>query len=276
MIAWCGSRSDGLGWLHERSASIGDIVTQPAIDTSAIDDVCSQHPQRLVVAVDSRVEYPLQTIEHLAHTWPEIPWALAMSSWHDGARRTGVGSTSHLSLPWYRWWDGWSQWLNGSETQLLGHWPRLAAALSTGFQAERSIATLGVIIGNCRETALGWQHSLITPRASSDLVYPNGATQLPLHLSTRQLSAWFAAPTFAPAWFLWDDTSLDTFDLDRSYRAPPECFSELKSRFPDALVIAATSMPRWSDWQVWRAAGADELIVKPSFGLPLAAVLGNS
>lgn len=294
MIAWCGSIHDGLAWLHDRMLSV-DVVSRVTaddaqIDPAILDEVCALHPRRLVLAVDSRLEYPLESIRHLASQWPEIPWALATSSWHDGARRTGVGSTPHLSLPWYRWWDGWFQWLSHGDAQLLGNWPRITTALLYNAKTQPPISTSGVIVSSNYETATGWKECLLATHCGANMAFSSAKAaegsspfevqnktlgRSPVLLSKNQFSNWLAAPTHQPDWFLWDDTSLNTFQVSDGANELNEFFRGLKAQFPSALLVAATGMPRWSQWQQWMFAGVDELIVKPSAGLPLIAALGN-
>lgn len=254
MIAWCGTRSDGLGWLCDRSGWIDELDFVESLSVEAVNAICSQYPRRLILSVENRCSYPLTEIQHLQQAWPEIPFALAFGSWFDGSRRTGIGSTSQLSLPWYRWWDGWCQWLTGSNTELLNPWPQAMdiRLRRSGVDAARST---GIILSNCQQTAAGWQAAVAGDPSSTAI----------LKLSEfRPLLA--QATLIAPDWILWDDSCLDTFAGTDCLTEVCDLFTMIRARFPGVVILAATCMPRWSDWQQWMGAGANELIAKPSQG----------
>ncbi|MDX1925613.1 MAG: hypothetical protein SFV81_03790 [Pirellulaceae bacterium] len=265
MIAWCGTRADGLGWLSQRCEAVDSLEVADGICTEAIDAICNLHPRRLILSIENRLDYPLAEIGHLQCNWPEIPWALAVGSWFDGARRTGMGATSHLSLPWYRWWDGWRPWLSGSNAELLNPWPK--AALS-GCAANMSLTgamefsqAAGLIVCNCSLTAEGWQAGLnCDPARVKRLTL--GEFQGMLSQASSQVSSKASSET--ADWILWDDSCLDTFAGARCTSDIGALFAQIRERFPAAKIVAATCMPRWSDWQQWEAAGADELIAKPT------------
>jgi len=263
MIAWCGSRGDGLGWLSDRCSSIDVLEIAESKCIEGIDSICNQNPRRLILAVENRLSYPLAEIQHLQRAWPEVPWALAVGSWFDGSRRTGIGATSHLSLPWYRWWDGWRQWLSGSNSELLNLWPRVVHSRSLDTHGSGSLSkSLGVILCDCRQTAAAWQAGLECDPAITQL----------LTLSEFQ---WLVgqASAAAPNWILWDDSCLDTFIGADCLVEVGALFTKIRMKFPAAIILAATSMPRWFDWQQWKSAGADELIAKPSQGFLLREIL---
>ena len=263
MIAWCGSRADGLGWLSDRCGSIDELQAVETLTFESVDEICCQHPRRLMLSVENRLNYPAAEIQHLQRNWPEVPWGLAVGSWFDGSRRTGIGSTSFLSLPWYRWWDGWHPWLSGSNAKLLNPWPQLAFSRSSDRLNSGQLTTsTGVIVCNCRQTAEGWQAGLECDPDHTQLL-----TLGEFRFRFNQ------AASIAPDWIFWDDSCLDTF-------AGPDCLSEacelfagIRKRFSSSIILAATSMPRWSDWQQWMSAGANELIAKPSHGILLSEVL---
>jgi hypothetical protein len=272
MIAWCGSSHDGLSWLRSRFENADEVQVRGEVNCAAIDELCSHHPRRLTLAIDARVDYPLREIQHLTHAWPEIPWGVAVSSWHDGARRTGIGSTSHLTLPWYRWWDGWYQWLTTSDANLLGPWPRISSALTQNCCNRPPVSLHGLILCNCHRTSIGWCQSLPREIAAKD-DETSSKLQVPMQLTTRQLPDWLAAPTFIPRWILWDDSCLDSFQIVKHVDGPCNLFATLKKHFPNSMLILATDLPCWAGWQQWMNAGADELIAKPSPGMPLFAAI---
>ena len=262
MIAWCGSRADGLGWLSSRCGALDALEVFETLSIEALDIICSQHPRRLILAVDNRLSYPMAEIGYLQRSWPEVPWALALGSWFDGSRRTGMGATSHLSLPWYRWWDGWRPWLGASNADLLDPWPQLVNTRSRSIPTSGvSIRSSGVILSHCRQTAEGWQAGLEFPQANSQI------------LTLREFRSFVQAASIEPGWILWDDSCLNTFSGVECLSDVWGLFRAIRARFPGSVILAATSMPRWSDWQQWKAAGANELLAKPSQGILLEEIL---
>lgn len=266
MIAWCGSRADGLAWLCDRCSTIYESNVLESLSIDSLDTICSRHPHRLILSVENRLNYPVAEIQHLQRSWPEIPWALALGSWFDGSRRTGIGSTIHLSLPWYRWWDGWRPWLSGSSPVLLNPWPQLALTRSPVVaKSGLSATSRGVILSNCRPTGEAWQAGLECDPEQTHL----------LTLSEFRLLLAKADPV-APDWLLWDDTCLDTFAGAGTLTEICGLFEAIRRQFPGVVIFAATSMPRWSDWQRWLSAGANELLAKPTQGVLLRELFPNS
>jgi hypothetical protein len=263
MIAWCGSRSDGLGWLSDRCGSADEIEFSETLSIEAINAICSKHPRRLVLSVENRLSYPWAEIRHVQRAWPEIPFALAVGTWFDGSRRTGIGSMSHLTLPWYRWWDGWQAWVNGLQAELLNPWPQMMRGRSrVVVEMGQPKKSSGVILSNCRKTADGWREGLECDQNST-----NFATL------SKFRSSWDQAAMIAPNWVLWDDSCLDTFTGGDRLSEVCELFTAIRVRFPATVILVATCMPRWSDWRQWTAAGANELIAKPSHGIVLHEVV---
>ena len=233
-----------------------------ALSIEALEVICSQHPQRLILAVENRLSYPTAEIQYLQRSWPEIPWALAVGSWFDGSRRTGIGATSYLSLPWYRWWDGWRPWLGESNAELLNPWPQLVRTrLNDSLDAAKSPASFGLILCNCRQTAAAWQ---------AGLEYQPDNTRM---FTLSEFRSFVQAASIEPDWILWDDSCLNTFFGVACLSDVCGLFVEIRARFPTSVILAATSMPRWSDWQQWMAAGANELIAKPCQGVLLAEIV---
>ena len=266
MIAWCGSSSDGLAWLRERCHSLDHMLTDETLSIASLDALCDQHPQRLIVAIENRLSYPEAEIHHLQRTWPEVPFALALASWFDGSRRTGIGTVSHLSLPWYRWWDGWKPWLSGSQAELLNPWPRVLPPAPR--QQTTSSSSTGLIISNCVQTGEAWKVALAG--TSADQIRVATVQVLTLAEFQSQLASPLSTP---PDWILWDDSSLDTSIGSTCLSDVCELFSSIRNRYPQVFLIVATSMPRWTDWQEWNASGVNELLAKPSQGLQIAEML---
>jgi hypothetical protein len=261
MIAWCGSRADGLGWLGDRCSSIDDVEISESICLKSIDLLCTRNPRRLILAVENRLAYPLAEIQHLQRNWPEIPLALAVGTWFDGSRRTGIGVTCHLSLPWYRWWDGWQPWLSVGNAELLNSWPK-AAIRRAAHRAGGSSGVAGIVLSNCQQTAEGWRIGLGCAPESSRW----------LRLAEFQ-TRFSQADLPAPDWILWDDSCLDTLGGADSISDVGRLFADIREGFPGALILAATCMPRWCDWRQWELAGADQLLAKPTSGVLLWEII---
>ncbi len=264
IVAWCGPRSDGLGWLSDRCVAVGTLKVAETLSTDALDELCTQNPRRLILSVENRLWYPLDEVQYLQRAWPEIPLAVALGSWFDGSRRTGIGSTAQLCLPWYRWWDGWHPWLSGSNSGLLDAWPHAK------FQHPGSCSTspsFGHVVCNCLQTAAGWIASFKTQSADAT-VFTLGDYQAMLNETWSTDSAY-------PDWILWDDSCLNTAGTEGNAAQVGDLLSAARNKFPNAMVIAATCMPRWHDWQRWQDWGADELLGKPSQGFSLQQLLSS-
>ena len=275
MIAWCGSRADGLGWLCDRCRSYDNVEIAESICIESIDGICVFKPRRLILSVENRLDYPLAEIQHLQRNWPEIPWALAVGSWFDGSRRTGIGATSHLSLPWYRWWDGWRQWLSGSHAAMLNPWPKIMLSPAIASNIAFTEAA-GLVLCNCRQTAEGWRAGLEGDPGASQTQWVRIESRTRWQTSSDYRALLSQASMTDPDWILWDDSYLDTFAGTDCSASVCSLFAELRERFPTALIVAATCMPRWSDWQQWMMAGANEIIAKPTQGILLREVLQES
>lgn len=269
MIAWCGSRSEGLGWLSERCGSIEELESSESLSVEIVDALCRQHPRRFILSVENRLHYPVAEIQQLQRVWPEIPFALAVGSWWDGSRRTGIGATNHMTMPWYRWWDAWRGWLKESQAELLGPWPKV---VSSRAQKVAPSTASGIILCNCRQTAAGWLVGLQCDPGRTQLLTLGEfkALNQPDQIASAGL----------PDWLLWDDSCLDTFAGADSLFAGADSlndvcdlFRQIRTQYSGVRIIAATCMPRWSDWKDWMAAGASELIAKPGQGISLNEIL---
>ena len=264
LVAWCGPRSDGLGWLSDRCAAVAPLKITESLSIEALDEQCHQHPRRLILSVENRLWYPLEEVQYLQRAWPEVPIAVALGPWFDGSRRTGIGSTPQLALPWYRWWDGWYPWLSGSRSGLLDAWPQMRLQVVENF-AQTS--TSGHILCNCRQTAAGWM-SLLRPQCERVSAFTLDDYQEIVASGSSAL-----APH--PHWLLWDDSCLNTAGAERNVAVSSSLLSAVRGRFPEAVIIAATCMPRWNDWRQWQDWGADELLSKPSSGFSLQQLLSS-
>lgn len=217
-VLWIDSREhnseSGLAWLRQRMQEFQFAQRQVGL----LDHACpsgSGRPsprdyqrlieridcgvERIVVACANRLDYPVELIDFLQQTCPEIPLVVASDSWWDGRRRTGLATPGHLSLAWYRWWDGWVDWLQGCSPTLFevapAPWPILSSqpsAIATGSR--------GLIVGNCRQTTDAWA------------LVANAAGHSTECISWQQFQQQFPAQWTQPLphWVLWDDTCLDT------------------------------------------------------------------
>lgn len=207
----------GLAWLRQRmqdfqSAQRGvtliDQAWSPGSGQASLGDRQRLRErvdcgvERIVVACVNRLDYPVELIDFLQHTCPEVPLALASDSWWDGRRRTGLPTPGQLSLPWYRWWDGWVDWLEGRSPTLFeaapAEWPVLdgqVPAVATGMH--------GLIVGNCQQTTAAWALVASTAGHTTECI------------SWHRFQAYFSTQWTQPLphWVLWDDTSLDTIPV---------------------------------------------------------------
>ena len=292
---WLGEASGGLEWLQWRmtapspapptgAKSRVSLERLPKIDPAAVAGCWAGGGiDRLIVGCAHRAAYPLETLRHLQAEYPDIPLAVACDSWWDGARRTGLVELPQLALPWYRWWDGWSIWLEGSQPELLGAAPPASFPWVMrcsrpggpgGYEHANPTQQLpplssaapppaGMIIGNCRATISSWQ---MIAQAEGHRVELLSARQFRRQLSSAQAQ---------PAWILWDDSCLDTSSRELATAVDPleDFFEAAGQRYPAALLIAALSLARVEQWLMRPLAAGHEWIVKPDSGLALSRLL---
>ncbi len=269
-VAWYGPGQRELGWLRTRIDAVADIISldnetteelaSPQKRIDALDALCRQHPQRLILTTLSRLHYPLAEIQHAIAYWPEIPIALAMGAWYDGARRTGFGQTSYPQWAWHRWWDAWHPWLTESPHGVFDPWPRisdLARAVDSGNLPTDWKG--GCILCDCNQTATAWKS--INPAVevcSSSQMCERSATTAELR------------------WLLLDDSCLMGDGAEPVWNKAARLLESARHLNPNCLLIAATSMPRIDDWERLRHFGVTEFISKPFVGRPLARILSRS
>jgi hypothetical protein len=179
-VLWWGATEAEYAWLKERVAAYRSSLTTP-VKLRTIDEPIEQISQyieagnvdRLIVACRNRWDYPQVQLQQLASGFPDVPIALAVGDWWLGWRRTGIGHLQmlpHLSLPWYRWWDGWVYWLEGSLPTMFGPFPLERATI--GIRSSDSLIKSGqqpnhqspvdwLVWDDSRlATWLGWEKSL--------------------------------------------------------------------------------------------------------------------
>ncbi len=289
---WLGPTSGGLGWLRRRLdhsasdfpqlnlrqfASIDMQTLRGVVDEGGVD--------RIVLACSTRLEYPCRELAFLQRDCPEIPFAVACESWWDGGRRTGLGVPQHLSLPWYRWWDGWSVWLSGLAPELFGPcqsspspWVRaswFSERLKSG-NASRELSEVGcgMVVGNCRQTCDAWR--LVVEKWGRTSQSNTDRSDLVEICSWLKYQNRSQANDFRPKvrWVLWDDSCLDTSAADHQAESMMEYFFQQASEiFPATLLIAAISLPRADQWLATSLADHQEFLVKPDSGQALVRLL---
>ncbi len=285
-VAWLGPDAHGLGWLLQRVAShravdrhVSISLMQKNITLECLQSLVGQGVDRIILSCRDRISYPVEAIDWLSCHSPDTPFALAVDSWWQGARRTGLGATGHVMLPWHRWWDGWADWLDGHLAEMFGPCVEPATYHGRGCPVgPLSRPVCGLIIANCQNTARAWQQCAESlgaeARVVSLRVFLSEAASWRGHVgpaSANQLSA-SQEPVFCD-WLLWDDSCLDTaIDCDEA-RASENFFSTAARLFPDALLCAAYSIPRWHSWKHACQAGAQELLTKPNTGRALERIL---
>lgn len=292
-VMWLGPSDGGLGWLRRRLdkpsnrlppievrqiTSLDMALLQKIIEDGAVD--------RIVWACRTRVDYSHEEIALLLRNYPELPLAVACENWWDGARRTGLGIPPHLSLPWYRWWDGWSVWLEGNAPELFGpvqnspapwvrsSWFTQPTLLRDGSSHELD-SRRGIVVGNCRQTCNAWRRLTVQGLGLSE----------PDHLSRAaevEVSSWdsylarLQSNDFPRkiAWVLWDDSCLDTSAVCQAAESTIEEFFEKTTQvLKGSLLIAALSMPRALKWLARSGNDQCEFIVKPDSGQALMRLL---
>ncbi len=258
-VTWVGESNDGLACLQSAFQRWAQVELRVL---ASIDELLSAPdgglPDRVVLACSSRLRFPMDDIVALASHIPEVPLAVATGNWFDGSRRTGAYSESVLTLPWYRWWDGWRDWTLGGEVGLYGPSinPSANLVVTKAFQESTGYQQRGLVIGNCFETTQGW--SLV-------------AHSLGAHAATSSIGNVQSSGAKRPEWVMWDDTC-----VDRSGNLETQLGEDLQlvgSRWPSAAKIVALTLPRPVAWRAALNAGAVAVIAKPSSGHSLRSVL---
>jgi hypothetical protein len=170
-VMWLGPSDGGLGWLRRRLDKPNqglppiEVHQITAVDMELLRKIAEGGGvDRIVWACRTRVDYPCEEISFLLRDYPELPLAVAGESWWDGVRRTGLGVLPHLALPWYRWWDGWSVWLEGNAPELFGPcqhspapWVRSSSAMGVPVFAIQAVELLSEIVGRPVLRGGDWQ-----------------------------------------------------------------------------------------------------------------------
>lgn len=252
----------------------------------ACDSPVTAWADRVIIACETRLDYPWRVIEELERLDAGVPWGVVTSCWHAGSRRTGIGPAAHWQLPWYRWWDGWYGWLFPELARPTALCPTqfepVTMPIDLATPASRPLAGPGapfpdepilevmpgparqiLIVAACAETSQAWQ--LMVARVGWDSLVQH--PQQTAEAMAEQRAA-------APNCILWDDSSQDRLPgggppLQQACRQ----IEWLKRSYPRVPIVAAVSLAHLSAWMQLQRAGASDFIVKPSFGLPLADFL---
>lgn len=250
---------------------------------------------RIIIACETRLDYPWRVVELLERLDSPVPWGVATGSWHAGSRRTGVGTVTHWQLPWYRWWDGWYGWLfpelsrPGSRCVSPYEPVTLPIDLATPAAAEAVRLEGGssyrniLIVAACPETRQAWQlaaarvgwNSQAESPSEMDSEAKRSVRATRNAATTRNATARATLQTAAPPdCILWDDSCQDRLPgsrpvLDQACRQ----VDGLRRRHPGVPIVVGLALGHLPSWSELKRAGASDFIIKPSFGLPLADYL---
>lgn len=264
-VAWLGERSNELGWLFDRvshfrtldSCSVNARVWELGI--AALEEACRGGTERVIFACANRVSYPHAEILWLQRNYPEIPAALAMGSYWEGARRTGVGAMPHVAMPWHRWLDGWMDWLDAS----VPAWFEPCTS-PMNYDATRELQaepTEGVVIANCRATATGWKFAAEQVEATVRTLSARQAVEIP--------------PATDVDWVLWDDSCQSTAGGLEDDRQALDLLGKLGTSYPRARIFCALTIPRFRDCLMLDALGVEQLLTKPNTGRALQRAIAE-
>lgn len=264
-ICWLGPIDEELGWLYQKILDFLQAKSaQTCIHLIHGDDSWGQLRQlahhgvnRVVIACEHRWDYSWEHCRRFTAEFPEIPMALAMSDWWLGARRTGIGhpvQQNHVCLPWFRWWDGWIQWLKGEAESMFGPLPSSIPCGGPNQQIDSTSKTI-LLIAKGQEAICSWQmafkgHRFLDKSNKADSV-------------DRPFS--WGRDACNPDWILWDDSQLNTcHGSEANLHSATEQLKRLQAEFPGSRLIVAWTAPRWSVIEPFNRAGIHfELLAKP-------------
>ncbi len=254
-------------WLKRQLSTVGHEV----VEISWEDLSASASLDRIVAFCESRIEMP-EMQENLANYF--VPSAIATSSWHLGAGRTGLRATTIPTIPWYRFWDAWLNWLELDLDQIYPVPPQHLHSVTPSEWA--SIPQLnGLIVAGATEQLETWTE------VASEL----GQQTVALLWSELKGAGSELEPE-ALDWILWDDSCTDTCAQFASSSEPaPRNIAQVAQQFellrkltkitPQALLFAATIHPHCQTWKQLHALGALAIMAKPESGVGLGRVLSH-
>lgn len=265
-IIWLGPRDGALGWLRQRiadysSPSIHSVVLQDGLaDRHSLRESCESGFDRLIYACVNRIEYPHEDLQWLSQAYPELPVALAVDSYWDGWRRTGLAVVPCAVLPWHRWWDGWVDWFEASNAEWFG--PNIAPVKFDCGGALKCIPTTGAVVAGCQEIAQAWK--LAARVVGAETNFRNVEQVARLGTQSRL------------DWLLWDDSCLTTSFGCGDINETEDWLRQAKNRLPQTQFYFAFTNPGWHQWESLLAVGADEVLSKPNTGRGLQRLLASS
>lgn len=285
---WLGGTTDGLGWLLSRMSLEADVTAlegslpELSIAPELLHAHCRNGLDRIVVACEDRISYPQQLLVWLQRHYPEIPQAVATGTWWEGAGRTGIRQRSHLVIPWYRWWDSWTDWIEGNNTRMLSPCVTTTTHIGVAAQPAEQCSQHGQVIAGRQDMAETWA---IFARASGCTVESrlhNNLCQEDLYqgksseLQAEEKSEVGPNKTAKQDWILWDDSCLDTIENRSASDQLIPLIRKARLENPNAVILCALSVPRWSTWKQALEAGADELVVKPTAGFDFSRIVSRA
>lgn len=286
-IAWLGPADGQCAQLLERVQQVCSArLWRLQVDHVSISDwdgsgACDA--QRIIIACETRLDYPWQLISAKQTCDVFIPWGVVTGVWHAGARRTGIGTVTHWQLPWYRWWDGWRGWffpelarpesLCRSQfesvtlpidlaTPMLAR-PTILPEQAIGWTKYGNASRHLMIVADCQQTATSWR--LVAEQVGWSATIARACELAELHLA--------AEPARIPDVILWDDSCQDRLPHIAAMQQSIEQCKSLARRFAGVPIIAALTLGHLSAWPQIQAAGVSDFFIKPSHALPLADYL---
>lgn len=265
-VAWLGPEDEAFAGLCDRlanyrSASIDGVqLIECGTDRDSLYSLIEQGLDRLIYGCGNRLEYPAADLEWLLQEYPELPVALAVNSYWDGWRRTGLVTVPHAVIPWHRWWDGWVDWLEATDANWFGGNIESIKFDGRGNLLRRT--THGAVIAGCPQTAAAWR---LAAEQSGAVVIEVDTEPL---LNLRENSDL--------DWILWDDSHLSSVFGDVDLSVIEEACGSIKRALPESQLFVAFQNPRWHVWKALVAKGADELLSKPNTGRALQRILAGA
>lgn len=268
-LIWLGGAQGGLGWLKQRidgnlQGQRRSAIYHASLDISGLElgKLVNRGVDRIVLACSDRLSYPRSLATFLQTHCPDVPFALACDNWWDGSRRTGLGPIGHLQLPWYRWWDGWFDWLTGEAAELLGPMPSVWRTTRVSHWPSLSPCA-GLVVGDCYQSRQAWTEAAKQlgsgVRTCSSRACQRQVEQDPQWLADFQ-------------WVLWDDSCLSTAQNPRVAEASiADFFSSVSRVSPKTVGIVGLGLPRVDLLE--SLGGGVELIAKPCEAAALARLL---
>lgn len=242
-VVWIGSCQGGLGWLKQRIDGKVHGQRCSAIAHHSFDIgqqelglLVERGVDRIILACPDRLSFPNDLVSFLQEHCPDVPFAVACDNWWDGSRRTGLGPVAHTQWPWYRWWDGWFDWLTGEAAELFAPFPSSVRRTTHNSNLPKLSQCVGLVVGDCRQSREAWCAAASQVGSRS---LPTSA--LGFQLQIKSDPGWLA--DFQ--WVLWDDSCLSTTqDPASAELSITRFFETMVSVHPPTVGIVAVGIPR--------------------------------